>query len=162
MRNLIHYCSNISNTEPCIDMVELIKHEYRRHGKVLNRWVDYLPFEQRRVIYDDPGNLASSDKFPRYISLDTLSEIMRFEFVIDFGKYLHKDVYCAFVYKHGNKHEINVWDVSKVLLGDTERHSYYSTSRDILFVNTWGHVEKQVFDKWLNDNFKTSVFGFWG
>lgn len=169
MRNLVHYCSNISNGTPCIDIFELIIGEYRTHGKVINRWVDYLPFEHRRAIYDtlhlerqaSLETLRALENFPRYISLHDLSNIMRYEFVVDFGRYIHNDVYCVFVYKYGNKYEINGWDVSKVLLGDTSRYFHHSTSRDIIFRNFWGYVERDTFEKWISDNLKTSTFGFW-
>lgn len=164
MRNLIHYCSNISNTVPCIDIAELVRCEYKNHGRVLNRWVDYLPFHHRRAIYDtlNPDGNNSLGEYPRFVSLEIMANIMRYEFVVDFGRYLHNEVFCVFFYKNGNKYEINGWDVSNVLLGDITRYFYHSTSQDILIGSVWGYVEKEKFERWINENIKTSSFRLWG
>lgn len=164
MRNLVCYSSSVENDIPYIDMAILLSVEFEKHKRVLNRWVDYLPFEQRRVLYDtlylpqeeSLGMIMEIPGFKRYITLNDLADIMRYEFVADFGKYLDNSVFCAFVYKHGNMHEIVGWNTSNFILECDSKSFSYSTSRDIYNKEWWGYLSQDMFEKWIDETFTFS------
>jgi len=153
----VHYSSNIDCFENCIDMGRLIACEYVKLKRVLNRWVDYLHFEKRRAIYDTMfmpedhalENLSTVKDFPRYVSLNILSDIMRYEFVKEIGKYIDNSVFCVFVYKDGNRYDICGWNTTNVLLGCPSRDFFYSTTRDLVWRGVWSFVEQTEFEKWV-------------
>jgi hypothetical protein len=161
MRNLVHYSSNIDIFESCIDMGRLIACEYVKLKRVLNRWVDYLHFEKRRVIYDTMfmpeehalEKLTAVKDFPRYVSLNTLSDIMRYEFVREIGKYIDNSVFCVFVYKDGNRYEICGWNTTNALLGCPSRDFFHSTTRDLVWRGVWSFMEQPEFEKWVQLQF---------
>jgi len=157
MKHLIHFSSNVSNQQDCVDMGRLLFHEYFRWSVVLSRWVDYLPFDHRRIVYDSKNKtedefLSEIDKtkdFQRYVSLTAMADIMRYQFVNSFGMYVDNNIFCVFVYKHGNTYEFEGWRKTKYILGSVDRCFFSSTTQDVIFNNEWGYIDEETYDDWV-------------